>query len=157
VCRNQIWASKHTCVYGSCTYQHVFLHEINIPQANYSYSDGQKALHLWKEIVTPCPQYMAIHEPIRFGCTSQSNYQTIILVFAPYFHIKFPYRIFLLISGKMICTNLFSASCIPLDLSTLIISIKTYRHISIFNQMFQDSNGSSRRLSQNIVPEYMLR
>jgi hypothetical protein len=28
------------CVYGSCTYQHVGLHETNIPQANDSYSDG---------------------------------------------------------------------------------------------------------------------
>jgi hypothetical protein len=30
------------CVCGSCTYQRFCLHETNIPQANDSYSDGQK-------------------------------------------------------------------------------------------------------------------
>jgi hypothetical protein len=110
----------------------------------------KNALHLRKESVIPCPQYMANRlypEPVRFYYTSQSNYLTTVLVFGPYFHIQFPYKLFLLASRKMICTSLFSSSCIPLDLSTLKISIKTYRRISTFNQMFQDSNGSSRRIS----------
>jgi hypothetical protein len=127
----------------------VCLYETNIPQSN-DIQMIKNALHLWKESLIPCPQYVANRlypEPVRFSYTSQPNYLTIVLVFAPYFHIQFPHQLFLLTSRKMICKNLFSASYIPLDLSTLIMSIKTYRRISIFNQMFQDSNGCSRRVS----------
>lgn len=136
---------KIPCLYSSCIYQHLCLQETNIPQVMIVIQMVKNALHLWKESIIPCPQYTANRiypEPSRFSYTSQSNYVTIILVFAPYFDIKFPYHLFFLISGKIIFKNLFSASWIPLDLSTLIISIKTYLRISIFNQMFQDSNSS---------------
>jgi hypothetical protein len=138
------------CVYGSCTHQHVCLHETNIPQVNDSYSDSQKCPTFMKRKCSFLPTthgQQTLSWTTSVQLTSQSNYPTIILVFAPYFHMQFPYQLFLLTSGKMICTNLFSASCITLYLSTITISIQTYRRKSISNQMFQDSNGSSRRVS----------
>lgn len=138
------------CVYYSCTYKQVCLHETNVPHANDSYSDGKKCPTFMKR---KCNFLSTIHGQQTLSWTSSVQLHLTIELSNNNFGIRtlFPYKIPLSALPSNFRKNYLYEFIFrqlhPSRLSTLIISINTYRRISIFKQMLQDSNDSSRRVS----------